>query len=186
METEKYIASYFTTLSIPLLDRVLTEKYRNKWSNKLTSNLVFLLIYLYWLFCQVLIQKRDDLEPNVLGVAGLGRRMVEDNLVDKNRENEYLHRFGEIEKKIKLLMIWPIITRTRLTKCCIWARAMIVGFLCIISHVKSRTYYTTAVLRNSTCATMERKDTRALPQEIQSIHKDAYIHTSVFSNKSQK
>lgn len=52
--------------------------------------------------------ERDDLETKVYGVVSLGRAMIEDKLIDKNKEKHFQQRIDEVDRKMKMLMSWPI------------------------------------------------------------------------------
>lgn len=69
--------------------------------------------FLFFLIAKLISKEREDLEPRVLGVLGLGRVMIEDNLVYKHRHTEYKQRFMDLEMKMKKLMMWPLIIKSR-------------------------------------------------------------------------
>ena len=59
------------------------------------------------------MKERADLDHNVHDVITLGRGVVEEKLFDKDKAVEYKTRMNNLERRMTLLMGWPILEHTR-------------------------------------------------------------------------
>jgi hypothetical protein len=62
---------------------------------------------------KALIKERDSLEVKVYGVVCLGRGMIEDKMIDKKKEKDFIERIDKLEENTTLMMMWPIRGSTR-------------------------------------------------------------------------
>jgi len=66
-------------------------------SNLIKSNISF----------QALLDELETIESGVHSVTSLGRRMLEDGQFNDDKEQEYVDRMNDLEKRMKMLIDWP-------------------------------------------------------------------------------
>jgi hypothetical protein len=55
-----------------------------------------------------LTKECEELELKTIVVVSLGRELIADKLIDKNKERDFVKRMDELETNTKLIMMWPI------------------------------------------------------------------------------
>lgn len=64
-------------------------------------------------FQQALIQERDKLNQTAKDAISHGREMLDEQNIDKEQAAGYQRRLDDLEKRMRLLMGWPILEETR-------------------------------------------------------------------------